>query len=130
MTQKIDCGGDPAFPFPCVNSYSYVFRSPIKSEPAKSILNPRSSLSLSLPVTLSCGPERDMGPQRVASSKPWFFQSSLMVVSELHLTITIRTTRARPVATLVPVVEMPLGLLTSSLGPGEGPQAFLAASIS
>lgn len=49
VTQKIDCGGDPAFPFPCVNSYSYVFRSPIKSEPAKSILNPRILfLSLSL----------------------------------------------------------------------------------
>ena len=59
-----------------------------------------------------------------------FFQSSLMVVSELHLTIVIRTTRARPVATLVPVGEMPLGLPTSSLGLGEGPQAFLAASIS
>lgn len=53
-----------------------------------------------------------------------------MVVSELHLTFIIRTTRAHPVATLVPVGEMPLGLPTSSLGPGEGPQAFLAVSIS
>ena len=59
-----------------------------------------------------------------------FSQSSLMVVSELHLTFIIRTTGAHPVATLVPVGEMPLGLPTSSLGPGEGPQAFLAASIS
>lgn len=53
-----------------------------------------------------------------------FFQSSLMVIAEVLLTIIIRTPRARPATSLAVAGEMSVGAAASIRGSGESSQAF------
>ena len=81
-------------------------------------------LSLSLPVTLLCGPRRARYPPGLVSNKPFSSpQSSLMVVAEVYLAITVRTTRTGPSTTLAPVGETSGvgGAPTGSTGPPGTP---------
>lgn len=60
-------------------------------------------------TTSLCGSRHAMCLPEFISNDPSFFQNALMVVAEVHLASTIRTTRTCPATILAPLREMSVG---------------------
>lgn len=68
-------------------------------------------------------------PSRTCESWCLFFQNAPMVVAEVYLEITVRTTRASPATRLVFKGDVTVGVHHKYYGPRWLTQAFLADSL-